>query len=154
MPGSDNNFPTTGVRRRNAMTTGKKSPNKLTNPNASKPIPITGNPRSTITIPKKKNTEAFIFRFWKKKRTDRVGPMMRVTPDRYNTFPIANNPLSKKNAIPNIVNASPNAVNPIPILRTSVMAKGDDMLPSNLDFPFGSHLTEQKHWVSLWHDTL
>lgn len=127
MTGSVSSLPTTGARLRNAITTGKKSPKRLMKPNTSIPIPITGLPSRTMAMPRKKKTDAFAFRLWKKNRTDRVGPIMSITPARYNTLPMASRPLSKNKVTPRRVNASPKAVSPMPIFRTSVMANGEDI---------------------------
>lgn len=109
------------------MTTGKKSPKRFMKPNASSAMPREGTPSITMAMPRKKNTDALTFRFWKKKRTDLVGPMISMTPDRYSRLPMANSFLSKNMTTPSREKARPKAVNPMPILRTSVMANGADM---------------------------
>ena len=47
--------PTTGNCLKNPSTTGKKSPNKLTNPNTSTQIPTTGHFKNISTTPPKKH---------------------------------------------------------------------------------------------------
>lgn len=121
-------FPSIGTRRQNVITTGMKSPNNEKNPNNSKHTPIIGIPINTKNIPMKKNALPFAFFFWKKNRTLRDGPIIKHTPLRNNTFPIASKPFSKKNNTPNPLNATPNAVNPIPIFRTSPNAELIDIV--------------------------
>lgn len=110
------------------MTTGKKSPKRFMKPNASNAIPMMGSPSKTMAMPTKKNTDALTFRFWKKKRTDLVGPMISMTPVRYSRLPMASSFLSNSRTTPSREKARPKAVSPMPILRTSVMANGADML--------------------------
>ncbi len=108
-----------GIRLQNEITTGMKSPKREKKPNNSSITPITGHPMSTRDMPRKKNREPRAFFFWKKNRIEREGPIISVTPVRNNTFPIANKPFSKNINTPRPVNATPNAVSPIPIFRKS-----------------------------------
>lgn len=51
-----------------------------------------------------------------------------MTPAKYKTFPMARSPVSKNMATPRTEKARPNAVRPIPIFRTSLIANGADMV--------------------------
>jgi len=107
--------PIMGSLRANAITIGKKSPNKLTNPNTSTINPTKAHPTTTRNIPTTKHDVPRNFLRWKKNRPVFFSPSPTVTPDKNNRFPIANSPLSKNIKTPRNVKNIPNPVSNTPI---------------------------------------
>lgn len=104
-----------GNFRKNPITTGKKSPNKFINPNASIAIPTNGYFKKTRIIPPRNAKVPRIFSFREKKLRVLATPIINNRPDRNKILPIASSPPSKNNKTPRNMKNSPKAVNPTPI---------------------------------------
>lgn len=115
MYGRSNIVPIIGTLRKKLTATGKKPLNKRKNPYISTHMPMTGHPNNTIRIPPTKKLVAFNLWFWKKNLNVLSSPITNASPHMKSIFPIANNPLSKRNKTPKNRKAIPNPARPTPI---------------------------------------
>lgn len=119
--GKLSSVPSTGIRRKKFITTGKKPLNSTTKPYTSMHIPTSGNPNKTVKIPPKKAPDPFHLCRWKKNEKLRSNPTTNPTPAKNSIFPIAKRPLSKKSKTPKNMKVIPKAAKPTPIFCVSVI---------------------------------
>ena len=96
-----------------------KPRNSNKKPYDSMHMPTSGQPKSTMKMPKKKAVDALSLCRWKKNQNVRSRPMMKARPEMNNRFPTASNPLSKSISTPKKRNEMPKPARPRPIFCVS-----------------------------------